>query len=297
LGANAWLTSIEMAESLRPCAAWHNNKEDVLRVLKNHLTCAQEKKRGHLGLTLKPLILPSFEENKIAYKKIEEVWLEVYERASKKGVRNMQTTLLAPTGTISLVMDCDTTGIEPDYSFQKIKTLAGGGTMGLVNKSVFKGLKSLGHKEKEIHPIIHHANQTGSFEGAPGLRPEHVAIFDCAQKDSRNRQLSPHSHLLMVAAVQPFLCGAVSKTVNVPNDFSIQQVCELYEKAYTLMIKAVAIFREGSKLSWPLGKVSVSQVGILKSTEYVCPLCQQKALIPAGSCFVCQNCGESTSCA
>lgn len=297
LGARAWLTSIEMAGHLGPCAAWKKNKEDVLRVLKNHLLAAQEKKKGYVGLTVKPLVLPRFEDSDQAFGRVEQLWKDVFEQASRKGVRNMQTTLLAPTGTISLIMDCDTTGIEPDYSFQKVKNLAGGGFLGLVNQSVYRGLSALGYKESDAHAIIHHAHQKGSFEGAPKLKKKHVAVFDCAQKDARNRRLSPESHLLMVAAVQPFLCGAVSKTVNVPNDFTVEQVSELYQKSYQSMLKAVAIFREGSKLSWPLGQVEF-KTGTKNEerVELTCPFCSKKALIPTGTCYVCQNCGESTSC-
>lgn len=297
LSARAWLTSVEMAEHLGPCQAWKKNKNDVLRVLKNHLQVAKGHKKGFVGLTIKPRIECRFEDNKKAFEAVEFLWQNVWECAQKTGVRNMQTTLLAPTGTISLVMDCDTTGIEPDYSFQKTKSLAGGGEMGLVNQSVYRALKALGHKGRKAMAVVHHAQTTGSFEGAPGLNPEHYSIFDCAQKDSRGRKLRPLAHILMVGAVQPFLSGAVSKTVNIPADSSLEDISEIYQAAYRSMLKAVAIFREGSKLSWPLAQSFQANKNKPQGLKHICPLCQQKSLVRTGTCFVCQSCGESTSCA
>lgn len=298
LGARAWLTSSELAEHLKPCPAWRSNKEDVLRVLNNHVLCAQNKKRGYVGLTVKPYLTPRFEDNKTAFGRAENLWQEALEKIRLKGVRNMQTTLLAPTGTISLVMDCDTTGVEPDYSFQKTKFLVGGSEMSLVNKSVYRALERLGYEGSKAHRIIHHAHERGSFQGAPGLKASHVKIFDCAQKDSCERRLSPMAHVLMVAAVQPFLCGSVSKTVNLPHDATIEEVSEIYYQAYHSMIKCIAIFREGSKLSWPLKSTSFKSLSEESSEfKFECPFCHTKSLIPTGTCFVCQGCGESTSCA
>src|SRR5947207_1636515 len=170
-------------------------------------------------------------------------WDEAVELGDKYGYRNAQATVLAPTGTISFLMDCDTTGVEPDFSLVKFKELVGGGQMTIVNRTVPLALQTLGYSEHQIEQIEAHLAEHGTIIGAPGLAEEHLPVFDVAVGE---RAISHMGHLEMMGAVQPFISGAISKTVNLPEDSTVEDIAEGYVQAWQLGIKALAIYRDGS---------------------------------------------------
>jgi ribonucleoside-diphosphate reductase alpha chain len=181
------------------------------------------------------------------------VWDEAYTLGVQHGYRNSQVTVLAPTGTIGFMMDCDTTGIEPDIALVKYKKLVGGGVIKIVNQSVPGVLAKLGYTAAEIQDILKHIDEKEMIEGAPHMREEHLPIFDCAFPPA-NGQRSIHymGHIKMMAAVQPFLSGAISKTVNMPTDATPDDIQDAYLESWRLGLKAVAVYRDGCKRSQPL---------------------------------------------
>jgi ribonucleoside-diphosphate reductase alpha chain len=162
-------------------------------------------------------------------------------------------TVLAPTGTIAFMMDCDTTGVEPDIALVKYKKLVGGGMLKFVNTTVSRALRKLGYETREVTDILEHIDENDTIEGAPHLKSEHLAVFDCAFKPrSGVRSIEPEGHVRMMGAVQPFLSGAISKTVNMPADATVEDVARIYMDSWKLGLKAVAIYRDGCKRSQPL---------------------------------------------
>ena len=156
--------------------------------------------------------------------------------------------MLAPTGTIGFMMDCDTTGIEPDLALVKYKKLVGGGMIKIVNNTVPAALFKLGYTDAEVDAIVSYIDATGTIEGAPGIKPEHLAVFDCCFKPAKGtRSIHYMGHVKMMAAAQPFLSGAISKTVNLPHECTVEDIAEAYTEAWRLGLKAVAIYRDGSK--------------------------------------------------
>ncbi len=181
------------------------------------------------------------------------VWQETRQLGEQYGYRNAQVTVLAPTGTISFMLDCDTTGIEPDIALVKYKALVGGGVLKIVNTTVPLALQQLGYNSEEIEAITRYIDENDTIEGAPYLKPEHLPVFDCAFRPAKGvRSLAPMAHVKMMAAVQPFLSGAISKTVNVPNDATPEDIEQIYLEAWKLGLKAIAIYRDGSKRTQPL---------------------------------------------
>jgi ribonucleoside-diphosphate reductase alpha chain len=183
--------------------------------------------------------------------------MHAWERAIKLGreygYRNAQATVIAPTGTIGLVMDCDTTGIEPDISLIKYKKLVGGGVFKIVNNTVPLALKKLGYAHDDIQRIVDFVNANDTIEGAPGLKDEHLPVFDCAFKPMKGvRTIEYMGHVKMMAAAQPFLSGAISKTVNMPHDTTVEEIEKTYIEAWRMGLKAIAIYRDGCKRSQPL---------------------------------------------
>ena len=169
------------------------------------------------------------------------------------GFRNSQTTVLAPTGTIGFMMDCDTTGIEPDLALVKYKKLVGGGMIKIVNNTVPAALFKLGYSSDDVNAIVSYIDATGTIEGAPGIKPEHLSVFDCSFKPHKgNRTIHYLGHIKMMAATQPFLSGAISKTVNLPEEATVEEIAEAYAESWRRGIKAVAIYRDGSKGTQPL---------------------------------------------
>ena len=180
-------------------------------------------------------------------------WDETLTLGREHGFRNGQVTVLAPTGTIGFMMDCDTTGIEPDIALVKYKRLVGGGMLKIVNKTVPEALARLGYSQAEVASIVDFINTEDTIEGAPGLRPEHVAVFDCAFRAQNGTRTIHHmGHLKMMGAAQPFLSGAISKTVNLPNECTVEDIESAYLEAWKMGLKAVAVYRDGCKRSQPL---------------------------------------------
>ena len=332
----SYATSAEMAHALGAFHRYSENKESILRVIRNHRRAAYNQ-QDYEQLTIKPIAL----NQKLCPPKLlnaaHDTWDNALQWGEQWGYRNAQTTVIAPTGTIGLVMDCDTTGVEPDYALVKYKKLAGGGFFKIVNQSVPSALRILGYTQQQIEEIIvycvgHGTLQdcpfinkeslhergltkeqinaverelrsamdiryvfntttlgkesytrlaqgkngnvlnalgfsdaeitavneficgTMTLEGAPHLKEEHYPIFDCANRcgSQGKRYIHPYGHLKMLAAVQPFISGAISKTINMPREWTVEQVKLAYYDAWTMMSKAVALYRDGSKLSQPL---------------------------------------------
>jgi ribonucleoside-diphosphate reductase alpha chain len=206
----------------------------------------------------------------------EQVWARAVELGKKHGYRNGQATVLAPTGTIGFMMDCDTTGIEPEIALVKYKQLVGGGSLKIVNRSVTEALVNLGYKTDEITEIEAWIDEKGGIEGCPRLKDEHLAVFDCAFRAiGGKRTIAPMGHVRMMAAVQPFISGAISKTVNMPQEATVDDIMNTYMEAWKLGLKAIAIYRDGSKRTQPLntdkergdGKVDRSSTALGKQAK------------------------------
>ena len=181
------------------------------------------------------------------------MWAECLELGRKHGYRNSQVTVLAPTGTIAFMMDCDTTGVEPDIALVKYKQLAGGGMLKIVNRTVPMALRKLGYDEPVIRGILDYIDSHDTIEGSPGLKDDDLPVFDCAFGPPQGgRSIHFLGHLRMMAAVQPFLSGAISKTCNVPHEATVEEIRNAYLEAWKLGVKALAIYRDGSKGSQPV---------------------------------------------
>ena len=178
-----------------------------------------------------------------------KTWQECLALGEANGYRNAQASLLAPTGTIGFMMDCDTTGIEPDLALVKFKKLVGGGSMQIVNQTVPRALKNLGYQPEQVEAITEYIAEHGHVVNAPGLKPEHYEVFDCAMGE---RSISPMGHVRMMAAVQPILSGSISKTVNMPESATVEDVEEIYFEGWKLGLKALAIYRDNCKVGQPL---------------------------------------------
>lgn len=356
MGGTSYRTSALMAKEHGPFKGYENNKEQMLKVIRNHRRAVYGAKASEYeGLTKTPQGLNTNHVDKFLIDAAKKVWDDAYSFGQEFGYRNAQTTVIAPTGTIGLVMDCDTTGIEPDFSLVKFKKLSGGGYFKIINQSVPSALQSLGYKAKEIEdinkyavgcstlvgsPVITHqelrekgfsdekisvieANLATAFditfsfsryllgdeflsktlklteaqindpelnvlkeigfsekdirmatdyvcgtmtlEGAPHLKNEHLPVFDCANKCGRygTRLISPSGHIRMMAAVQPYLSGAISKTINMSNDCSVKDIADAYKLSWDLMVKANAIYRDGSKLSQPLNAAAFEDLALM----------------------------------
>lgn len=235
----AYEMSAKIAARVGPFAGFMKNREPMLGVMLKHQAAVK-----HIDASLVPTDL---------LEGAAESWAEALAWGEKYGYRNSQATVLAPTGTIAFMMDCDTTGVEPDIALVKYKTLVGGGVMKIVNRTVPLGLKKLGYTDKQIEAIIAYIDEQETIEGAPELKEEHLAVFDCAFKPRNGeRSISYMGHLRMMGAAQPFISGAISKTVNMPTDITPKEIGEAYFDAWKLGIKALAIYRDGSKRTQPL---------------------------------------------
>jgi ribonucleoside-diphosphate reductase alpha chain len=236
------LASAEMAAVVGPFEGFHKNREPMLRVMQMHRDACE--KINDAG--------PEYLKDAA-----RDLWDEVVALGKKVGYRNAQATVLAPTGTISFMMDCDTTGIEPDIALVKYKQLAGGGMLKIVNQTVPLALAKLGYDDPQIKSIVKHVNEQDTIEGAPDLKVEHLAVFDCAFKPANGiRSIQWRAHVRMMAAAQPFLSGAISKTVNMPSDVTPADIADAYFWGWELGLKALAIYRDGSKQSQPLNTKS-----------------------------------------
>ncbi len=183
----------------------------------------------------------------------KSVWDEVIELGEQHGFRNAQATVLAPTGTIGFMMDCDTTGVEPDIALVKYKKLVGGGLMKIVNQTVPMALSKLGYNAQQVKEIVEYIDENETIEGAPHIKDKDLPVFDCAFKPARGvRSIHYMGHIRMMGAVQPFLSGAISKTVNVPKEASVEEIQQAYIDSWRMGAKAVSIYRDGSKRTQPL---------------------------------------------
>lgn len=342
----AYKTSAELASILGPFAKYEENKQDMLRVMRNHRLAAYDADE-YEKLSIKPVGIKARYCPDYLLKAATKAWDDAVQMGEQYGYRNAQTTVIAPTGTIGLVMDCDTTGVEPDFALVKFKKLSGGGYFKIINQSVPTALKNLGYRSNEIDAIVKYAVGAGTFsgaphinhqtlsekgfiaeeikkldaavgsafeigfvfnvynlgeeclqrlgfkpeqyfnfewsllealgfsdeqieaandyvcgtmtiEGAPFLKNEHLAVFDCANKCGQKgvRFIHAHGHIRMMAGTQPFLSGAISKTINLPNEASIEEISDSYMMSWQLGLKACALYRDGSKLSQPLSNKS-----------------------------------------
>ncbi|WP_143304482.1 vitamin B12-dependent ribonucleotide reductase [Chitinophaga vietnamensis] len=343
----AYKTSAEMAAHLGAFPQYAPNREDMLRVMRNHRAAAYDAIEAYEGLEIRPQGINARYCPDYLLKAATKAWDEAVKLGEIHGYRNAQATVIAPTGTIGLVMDCDTTGVEPDFALVKFKKLSGGGYFKIINQSIPVALHNLGYKPNEIKAIVDYAKGTGSFAGAPyinqqslsekgfigeelkkldaavvssfdisfvfnvytlgeeclqrlGFKPEqyfsmefsllhelgfsdeqidaandyvcgtmtvegapylkeaHLPVFDCANKCGKHgeRYIHPHGHIRMMAATQPFISGAISKTINLPNEAAVEEIADAYKMSWELGLKACALYRDGSKLSQPLSNKS-----------------------------------------
>ncbi|EWT03160.1 vitamin B12-dependent ribonucleotide reductase [Intrasporangium oryzae NRRL B-24470] len=232
----AYKRSAEMAGVVGPYAGYARNAEAHKRVMRKHQGANDE---------IKTLDAMDTDIHRLATK----AWDDVIKLGEKHGYRNAQASVLAPTGTIGFMMDCDTTGIEPDFSLVKFKKLVGGGSMQIVNLTIPRALKKLGYQQESIEAIVEYIADKGHVIDAPGLKPEHYEVFDCAVG---TRAISPMGHVRMMAATQPFLSGAISKTVNLPETATVEEIADVYMQGWKLGLKALACYRESSKVGQPL---------------------------------------------
>ncbi len=246
------------------CPGFYVNREPFLDVIRMHRAEVNNiGKSGALGD--KTFAVPQFDDLLQASK---ECWDQALAHGEKHGYRNSQVTVLAPTGTIGFMMDCDTTGIEPDLALVKYKKLVGGGMIKIVNNTVPTALFKLGYNNAQVDAIVSYIDATGTIEGAPGIKPEHLAVFDCSFKPAKGtRSIHYMGHVRMMAATQPFLSGAISKTVNLPHDCTLDDIAEAYLEAWRLGLKAVAIYRDGSKGAQPLNVSDGAKAKDIKGTS------------------------------
>src|SRR5437764_842911 len=235
----AYAQSARIAERMGPFPGYEVNREPMLDVIRMH----REAMRGIQPEHVQPELFLAAQES----------WDTALHHGEKFGFKNSQVTVLAPTGTIGFMMDCDTTGIEPDLALVKYKKLVGGGTIKIVNNTVPPALRKLGYDDPSVKMIVDFVNEKGTIEGAPGLKPEHLTVFDCAFKPTNGtRSIHYMGHLKMMGAVQPFISGAISKTVNLPSAVTVEEIEKAYIEGWRLGLKSVAVYRDGSKRTQPL---------------------------------------------
>jgi ribonucleoside-diphosphate reductase alpha chain len=222
-----------------PFAGYDVNREPFLRVMRKHRAALKDIDKTHVPKEL--------------MQAARTLWDEVIEMGDEHGFRNAQATVLAPTGTIGFMMDCDTTGVEPDIALVKYKKLVGGGLMKIVNQTVPMALQKLGYSAQQIKEIVEYIDENETIEGAPHIKDAHLPVFDCAFKPARGvRSIHYMGHIKMMGATQPFLSGAISKTVNVPKEATIEEIEQAYIDSWRIGAKAVSIYRDGSKRTQPL---------------------------------------------
>jgi ribonucleoside-diphosphate reductase, adenosylcobalamin-dependent len=239
LSGESYAQSARIAAKVGPFAGYEVNQEPFLRVIDKH-------RRAAYRINNRPLPADLAEA-------ATQVWDEAYALGQEHGYRNAQISVLAPTGTIAFMMDCDTTGIEPDIALVKYKKLVGGGMLKIVNQTVPTALKRLGYDPKQINEMIQYIDENDTIEGAPHLLDQHLTVFDCAFKPQNGtRSIHYIGHLKMMGAVQPYISGAISKTINMPSNATVDEIELAYHEAWKLGLKAVAVYRDGCKRSQPL---------------------------------------------
>jgi ribonucleoside-diphosphate reductase alpha chain len=242
----AYRRSAEMAAAVGAYDGYARNAEAHKRVMRKHAAAND---------AIRPQGAVATEVVREATKQ----WQSGNKIGEKNGWRNAQAAVLAPTGTIGLMMDCDTTGIEPDLALVKFKKLVGGGSMQIVNQTVPRALRSLGYPEEQVEAIIEYISEHGHIMDAPGLKPEHYTVFDCAMGE---RSIAPMGHVRMMAAVQPFISGAISKTVNMPESATVEDIEEIHYQGWKLGLKALAIYRDNCKVGQPLSAAKKSKAAV-----------------------------------
>ncbi|TMB64315.1 MAG: vitamin B12-dependent ribonucleotide reductase, partial [Deltaproteobacteria bacterium] len=239
MSGEGYLQSTRVAEATAAFAGFEVNRQPMLRVLNKHRSHAYKISSSHVPLDLLTAA--------------REAWDQTCGEAEKYGVKNSQISVLAPTGTIAFMMDCDTTGVEPDIALVKYKKLVGGGLLKIVNNTVPRALKRLGYDVKQIQEIVEYIDEHETIEGAPHIKDEDLAVFDCAFKPANgSRSIHYMGHVKMMGAVQPFISGAISKTINMPTDVTVDEIMQAYTESWKLGLKAVAVYRDGSKRTQPL---------------------------------------------
>ena len=236
-----------------PFPGYEKNREPMIRVMRKHRSALKDINKTHVPKEL--------------FEFAKDTWDECVELGEQHGYRNAQATVLAPTGTIGFMMDCDTTGVEPDIALVKYKKLVGGGMMKIVNQTVPAALKKLGYTQAQVTDIIGFIDENETIEGAPHLKEKDVAVFDCAFKAMRGtRSINYMGHIKMMGAVQPFISGAISKTVNVPKNATVEDIEQAYIDSWRIGAKAVSIYRDGSKRTQPLNtsKAAIQRAGVLE---------------------------------
>ncbi len=264
MSGEAYRMSALIADSKGPFSGYDINQGPMLRVLEKHLHAAERAYNEALlgGMHDEGLMMAS-----------RQVWFEALELAKRYGVRNSQISVLAPTGTIAFLMDCVTTGVEPDIALVKYKKLVGGGTIKLVNHQVPMALRRLGYTNEQIEDIVAHITEHDTIEGAPHLKDNDLPVFDCAFKATNGqRSIGYLGHLQMMAAVQPFISGAISKTINLPADATVEDVKNVFMLGWRLSLKAIALYRDGCKTIQPL---NMNKDGETETAEAADPLIQK----------------------
>jgi len=239
MSGEGYLQSARAAAAVEPFGGFEVNRQPMLRVLNKHRSQAYKISPSHVPLELLTAA--------------RDAWDQTCAEAEQHGVKNSQISVLAPTGTIAFMMDCDTTGVEPDIALIKYKKLVGGGLLKIVNNTVPRALRRLGYDVKQIQEIVEYIEEHETIEGAPHLKDDDLAVFDCAFKPvSGSRTIHYMGHVKMMGAVQPFISGAISKTINMPTDATVEDIMHAYTESWKLGLKAVAIYRDGSKRTQPL---------------------------------------------
>jgi ribonucleoside-diphosphate reductase alpha chain len=262
---HAYATSAKTANKVGPFAGFSKDKEGMLRVIRKH---RDEVSKIDATLVSEELLSAA-----------SAAWDEAVELSSRYGVRNSQASVLAPTGTIGLMMDCDTTGVEPDLGLVKVKKLVGGGTMAIVNQTVPRALKTLGYSKSQIDDIVAYIDTEKSIIGAPHLKEDHIDVFACSMGDNSIHYLG---HVKMMGAVQPFISGAISKTVNMPEEATVEDIEQLHLDSWKLGIKAVAIYRDNCKVAQPLS-MAKKEGSEDKSTETAAQTIEAAAQAPVAA--------------
>src|SRR6266566_4673998 len=235
----AYLQSARISGELGPCAGFDINRKPFLDVMRMHRESVKRINRDNIPVEM--------------YDAAWNIWSDAVDLGVLHGYRNSQASVLAPTGTIGFMMGCGTTGIEPDLALVKYKKLVGGGTIKIVNNTVAQALGKLGYDDPQVKAIVDYVNEKGTIEGSPELKPDHLPVFDCAFKPANGtRSIHYMGHLKMMGAVQPFISGAISKTVNLPSSVTVEEIQQSYIEAWRLGLKAVAVYRDGSKRTQPL---------------------------------------------
>src|SRR5467141_566385 len=267
----AYAQSARVAERLGPFPGYAANHEPMLDVIRMH----RDSLRPIKPENVQPSLLGA----------AQTAWDNALALGEKFGYKNSQVTVLAPTGTIGFMMDCDTTGIEPDLALVKYKKLVGGGVIKIVNNTVPAALMKLGYSPEETSQMVSYIDRNGKIEGAPGFKPEHLPVFDCSLATVGGRSIAWRGHLKMMAAAQPFLSGAISKTINMPEESTVEDVMQAYIESWKLGVKAVAIYRDNSKGSQPLSAAGdkkdtaqQGQIAAAKAAETAPGLAEQREL-------------------